>query len=78
MCCKRSPNGAGRARYLVALGYAGWGEGQLETEMERHGWFMAPASQDLLFATPTARRWTAAFAASGIDTRLLTVHSGTA
>ena len=41
--------GTGPRRWLAALGYAGWGEGQLDREMTRHGWFTAPPSDELLY-----------------------------
>ena len=68
--------GTGPDRWLVALGYAGWGEGQLDGEMRRHGWHTAPATDDLLFEVPTAERWPGAYAAGGIDVRLLASTSG--
>ena len=40
-----SPRGAGPSQWIVALGYAGWGEGQLDEEMTRHGWFAAGGSR---------------------------------
>ncbi|MCF8708815.1 YqgE/AlgH family protein [Rhizorhapis sp. SPR117] len=73
---KAIAEGRGPTRYVVALGYAGWGEGQLEEEMTRHGWFIAPASDQLLFNTPASDRWTAAWSASGIDSSLLANQSG--
>jgi putative transcriptional regulator len=36
---KAIAEGKGPSRWLIALGYAGWGEGQLDEEMTRHGWF---------------------------------------
>ncbi|HET9812128.1 MAG TPA: YqgE/AlgH family protein [Sphingomicrobium sp.] len=70
--------GRGPSRWITALGYAGWGEGQLDEEMTRHGWFAAPATEDLLFETPADERWAAAFKAEGIDPRLLTSETGAA
>lgn len=70
--------GRGPTRWLVALGYAGWGAGQLEEEMHQHGWHVAAAGDALLFETEAARRWAEAFAADGIDPRLLSPESGTA
>lgn len=70
--------GRGPSRYLVALGYSGWGPNQLEIEMTRHGWFLGDANSDLLFETPMARRWSAAFAASGVDSALLVSAAGSA
>ena len=70
--------GRGPTRWLVALGYAGWSPGQLEDEMVRHGWHVTPGSDALLFETPPARRWQAAFAEAGVDARLLTTEGGEA
>ena len=53
--------GRGPSQWIAALGYAGWGEGQLEEEMTRHGWFAAEADRAILFDTPTDERWSAAF-----------------
>lgn len=73
---KAIAEGRGPSRYTVALGYAGWGQGQLEDEMTRHGWFIAPANDTLLFGTEPRERWTAAWSASGIDVSLLASQSG--
>ncbi len=70
--------GEGPRRWLVALGYAGWGIRQLDGELQGHGWFPAPASDDLLFATSPEERWSRAFAATGVDVRLLTATPGRA
>lgn len=70
--------GRGPSRWLVALGYAGWGGGQLEGEMVRHGWHVTPGNDRLLFDTPPGERWQAAFAEAGIDARLLTTEGGEA
>jgi putative transcriptional regulator len=70
--------GRGPTRWIAALGYAGWGEGQLDEEMTRHGWLAARGEPDILFETPTDERWAAAFKAEGIDPRLLTSETGVA
>ncbi|MCP3736546.1 YqgE/AlgH family protein [Sphingomonas sp. RP10(2022)] len=70
--------GSGPARYVIALGYAGWGEGQLDGELARPGWFHVEGDGALLFDTPADRRWTSAFAKAGIDPRLLVADAGTA
>jgi putative transcriptional regulator len=75
---KAIAEGRGPSRYLVALGYAGWGEGQLDEEMTRPGWFAADGRQQILFETPTAERWEASFKAEGIDPRLLDSGAGAA
>jgi putative transcriptional regulator len=75
---KAIAEGRGPARWLVALGYAGWGEGQLEQEMTGHGWFAAQASERILFDTPGDERWAAAFKGAGVDPRLLSPQTGAA
>lgn len=75
---KAIAEGKGPSRYLIALGYAGWGEGQLDEEMTRPGWFAADGRQDILFETPVADRWEASFKAEGIDPRLLDSGAGAA
>lgn len=70
--------GRGPSRWIAALGYAGWGEGQLDEEMTRHGWFTAAGDAKILFDTPTDERWAAGFKAEGIDPRLLTSETGVA
>ena len=69
-------SGEGPDHWLVALGYAGWGEEQLDEEMRRHGWLTVGASEELLFETPIKERWPRAFAAAGVDVRLLAPTSG--
>ncbi len=68
--------GRGPSRWLAALGYAGWEEGQLDAEMTRHGWFATPGSDALVFDSPAEARWAGAFAAAGIDVRLLSPEAG--
>lgn len=68
--------GRGPTRFVVSLGYAGWGEGQLEEEMTRHGWFATPGNDALLFDTRADARWKQAFSDAGIDSRLLASTTG--
>ena len=75
---KAIAEGKGPSRYLIALGYAGWGEGQLDEEMTRPGWFAADGRQEILYETPTEERWEASFRAEGIDPRLLDSGAGVA
>jgi len=70
--------GKGPAHWLVALGYAGWGEGQLDEEMTRHGWFNVPGATDLLYDVDVFKRWEQGFSREGIDPRLLAPSTGTA
>ncbi len=70
--------GRGPSRWVAALGYAGWGAGQLEEELGRHGWFAAPCDDTLLYDAHVDDRWTRGFQSAGIDPRLLVSGSGTA
>lgn len=75
---KAIAEGQGPSRWLVALGYAGWGAGQLDSELTRHGWFNVMAHERLLFDRTAGERWEAGFAAAGIDPKLLASGAGTA
>lgn len=68
--------GRGPKHWLFALGYAGWGAGQLDGEMQRHGWFAGEASDAVVFDTPARARWTGAWRAAGIDPAMLVSVSG--
>lgn len=69
-------DGRGPRHWLIALGYAGWGSGQLEEEMHHHGWYVADGDADILFDTPTEGRWMATWRAEGIDPALLSPETG--
>ena len=75
---KAIAEGRGPSRWVAALGYAGWGAGQLEEEMGRHGWFVTPGDDHLLYECDVDDRWAAGFQGAGIDPRLLAAESGTA
>ena len=68
--------GEGPEQSLMALGYAGWGAGQLEREIADNAWLCGPADTDILFSLPAPERWAAAAAALGVDLRLLSTESG--
>ena len=70
--------GRGPTRWIAALGYAGWGAGQLEEELCGNGWFATPASDELLYDCDVGSRWETAFKSAGIDPALLTADFGTA
>jgi len=61
---------------FVALGYAGWGAGQLEYELSENAWLTTPADTDILFKLPVEQRWQAAASQLGVDLRLLSGDMG--
>lgn len=71
-------DGDGPARVLVALGYAGWGAGQLEQELRENAWLTVQADDHVLFDTALDERWGAAVALVGINPANLTSYSGRA
>src|SRR5690606_37646256 len=68
--------GHGPAMLLITLGYAGWGAGQLESEMSQNAWLNVAASIDILFNTPFEDRYEAAFGQLGIDPLMLAGDAG--
>ena len=70
--------GEGPSRWIVALGYAGWGAGQIDGEMRQHGWFAARGNPEVLFDTPVTARWKSAWLGEGIDPALLASQTGRA
>lgn len=70
--------GQGPRKWLMALGYTGWGEGQLDAELTRHGWMAAAGDRAILFDTPIDERWPRAFAMIGVDPGRLSPHAGRA
>lgn len=67
---------AGPQAWLVALGYAGWGGGQLESELASPGWYVGDADPRRLFSMAPEERWAGAFALEGIDPAMLASSSG--
>ncbi len=63
---------------LFALGYCGWGAGQLEGEIKGNGWLTVPYSRELLFSMPLQARYDAALASLGITRASLSTVSGRA
>jgi putative transcriptional regulator len=70
--------GEGPKRSLLALGYAGWGPGQLESEIQANGWLTAPSDVDLVFDWRDDNKWSAALRSISIDPRLLSAEGGRA
>lgn len=59
--------GNGPRQGILLLGYAGWGEGQLEQELESGHWIIVPATRELVFETENEMKWTLAAASQGVD-----------
>ena len=70
--------GDGPARALLALGYSGWGPGQLEDEIRANGWLIAEAAEDLVFSADDAGKWMGALKGMGIDPLMLSAAAGRA
>lgn len=68
--------GEGPTESLIALGYAGWGAGQLEQELADNAWLSGPADERILFRTPVEKRWEEAAALLGVDLNLLSGDAG--
>jgi putative transcriptional regulator len=60
-------SGGGPQQFLVALGYAGWGNGQLEFEMRQNAWLSVPADKGILFESAVPQRWEKALGKLGIN-----------
>lgn len=70
--------GAGPELALLALGYAGWGPGQLEEEIGQNGWLTCDASPTIVFDTNDSAKWGRALQVMGIDPLLLSADAGRA
>jgi putative transcriptional regulator len=70
--------GEGPRDAIVALGYAGWGAGQLEDEIRANAWLNVPADPDIIFSLPFEARWQAAMRLLGVDSGRLSSLSGRA
>jgi putative transcriptional regulator len=68
--------GNGPNRAILALGYAGWSPGQLESEIHANGWLNCPADPDLIFDTNLEAKYTRALAKIGIDPSHLVSDAG--
>jgi len=70
--------GTGPASSMLALGYSGWGPGQLESEIRHNGWLTAEATPELVFSSQNASKWERALRALGIDPISLSSAAGRA
>ncbi len=69
-------DGRGPFMSLLALGYAGWGPGQLDNEILANGWLCVPSDSDLVFGPDQGGKWERAMAKVGIDPLLLSGDAG--
>lgn len=68
--------GRGPQTFIIALGCAGWGPGQLESEIRSNTWITCPYAQAIVFQMEVERRWEAAMQGIGIDPALLSDTAG--
>jgi|TARA_B100002003_G_scaffold89440_1_gene83632 putative transcriptional regulator len=73
---KAIARGYGPRQSLLALGYAGWGPGQLDDEIRANGWLQAPADHELIFGGDQETKWERSIAKIGIDPRMLSDEAG--
>jgi putative transcriptional regulator len=68
--------GAGPRRVLVTVGYAAWGEGQLESELGENSWLTVPANAEIVFETPIDQRYDKALDLLGLKSWMLSPEAG--
>jgi putative transcriptional regulator len=73
---KASARGDGPASAILALGYAGWAPGQLETEIQGNGWLHCTADSELVFGPDVGGKYDKALKKIGIDLGMLSSESG--
>src|SRR5262245_24226459 len=73
---KEMAAGGGPRRSLLALGYAGWGPGQLDAEIQANGWLSVPADEDLVFDDDIENKWERAIGKIGVDFSMLSGDAG--
>lgn len=69
-------NGSGPRRVVVTLGYASWGEGQLESEIGENSWLTVPADPSVIFDTPIEQRYDKALSLLGLQAWMLSSEAG--
>jgi putative transcriptional regulator len=68
--------GNGPERAMLALGYTGWGAGQLDAEMQANGWLTAAADDEILFGPEIETKWERALGKIGISAHMLSGDAG--
>ena len=69
-------SGAGPKRVLITLGYASWGEGQLESELSENSWLTVDADRAVIFETPVEQRYERAIGLLGLQSWMLSNQIG--
>ena len=73
---KAMADGNGPRKSFLALGYAGWGAGQLDLEIKENSWLTVPCDDELLFGPGLDRKWSKAIAKLGFDFTTLSAEAG--
>jgi len=68
--------GRGPKSFIIALGCAGWGPGQLESEIKGNAWMTSPVFEEIVFDIPIEKRWEKAMKKVGVDPAMLLNTSG--
>lgn len=68
--------GKGPKHSILALGYAGWGPGQLDAEIQGNGWLSAPADENLVFGNDLDQKWEGAIRKIGVNFSMLSGEAG--
>ena len=68
--------GKGPKEKILVLGYAGWGAGQLEMELQKNSWLQTEADPDLVFSRDLSETWQRALKKIGVDAALLSSQTG--
>jgi putative transcriptional regulator len=69
-------SGAGPRRVLISLGYASWGEGQLESELAENAWLTVGADAEVIFDTPVEQRYSKALSLLGLQEWMISPEAG--
>ena len=73
---KAIAKGDGPEKSILALGYAGWGPGQLDLELKANGWLQVFGDKELIFDTELDKKWEVAIGRLGVDHLMLTSNIG--
>jgi putative transcriptional regulator len=73
---KAIATGSGPESAILALGYAGWAPGQLETEIQQNGWLHCTADKELLFGTELETKYDKALQKIGVEVGMLSTEAG--